>query len=198
MRKTEFLALLRQKLRQLPPKDVEETLEYYNEMIDDYVESGCSPDEAVAKMGSVDNIAAQILAGTQNFAFEGEKTGKEKKSGLVIVLLILGFPVWFPLLAAAFSILISVAVVIATLTFVVPWVLVISFGASALGLLATAPFAFIGGGFPEAILTFGTILVLTALCIFSFYAGIRLTVLGAKGIAAMFRGFFNLIFRKGN
>ena len=84
MRKTEFLALLRQKLRQLPPKDVEETLEYYNEMIDDYVESGCSPDEAVAKMGSVDNIAAQILAGTQNFAFEGEKTGKEKKYELFL------------------------------------------------------------------------------------------------------------------
>ena len=197
MRKTEFLALLRQKLRQLPPKDVEETLEYYNEMIDDYVESGCSPDEAVAKMGSVDNIAAQILAGTQNFAFEGEKIGKEKKSGLVIVLLILGFPVWFPLLAAAFSILISAAVTLAVLTIVVPWTLVISFGASALGLLVAIPPLLIGGGSPEAVLIFGFALMLGALCVLSVCAGIRLTVLGAKGIAAMFRGIFNLIFRKG-
>ena len=37
MNKTEFLTLLRKKLNELPPKDVEETLEYYNEMIDDYI-----------------------------------------------------------------------------------------------------------------------------------------------------------------
>ena len=37
MKKAEFLGLLRQKLNQLPPKDVEKTMEYYNEMIDDYV-----------------------------------------------------------------------------------------------------------------------------------------------------------------
>ena len=197
MKKAEFLGLLRHKLNQLPPKDVEKTMEYYNEMIDDYIESGCSPDEAVAKMGNVNDIATQILSGTQTSAPEGEKMKEERNSGLVIVLLILGFPVWFSLLVAAFSILISAAVTLAVLTIVVPWTLVISFGASALGLLVAIPPLLIGGGSSEAVLIFGFALMLGALCVLSVCAGIRLTVLGAKGIVAMFRGIFNLIFRKG-
>ena len=42
MKKAEFLAQLRNRLGQLPPQDVEKTLEYYSEMIDDYIESGYS------------------------------------------------------------------------------------------------------------------------------------------------------------
>ena len=38
MKKTEFLAQLRSRLGQLPPRDVDATLEYYSEMIDDYIE----------------------------------------------------------------------------------------------------------------------------------------------------------------
>ena len=40
MTKTEFLARLRQKLFILPQRELEDTLEYYSEMIDDYVENG--------------------------------------------------------------------------------------------------------------------------------------------------------------
>ena len=194
MKKTEFLSSLRQKLSILPQRDVEKILEYYSEMIDDYIESGYSQEAAVAKMGGVNNVAAQILANAQNPVYETPYVQKQKKGRAMILLLILGFPIWFPLLVAAFSILLSLAIVIATLAMVVPWSLVVSFGASAVGLLIVTPFVLAGEGIAAAVLVLGTTLILAALCIFWLWIGLRLTVLGAKGIGAMFKGFFKLIF----
>ena len=194
MKKTEFLAQLSSRLGQLPPRDVEKTLEYYSEMIDDYIESGYSPDAAVAKMGGVDSVAAQILAGARTPVYASHVAQKPKRSGLVMWLLILGFPVWLPLLITAFAVLLTLAIVIATLAMVVPWSLVVSFGASALGLLIATPIIFMGEGIAAAVLVRGATLVLGALCIFCLWVGLRLTKLGAKGIAAMFSGSFKLLF----
>ncbi len=194
MKKTEFLARLRQKLFILPQRELEDTLEYYSEMIDDYIENGCTPEEAVAKMGGVENVAAQVLAGTQTPVSQTDGVKKQKKGGTMILLLILGFPLWFPLLVAAFCILLALAVVIATLAMVVPWSLVVSFGASALGLLIAIPIICVGEGIPAMILTLGAALMLGALCIFCLWVGLRLTKLAAKGIAAMFKGTCKLIF----
>ena len=194
MKKTEFLAQLRGRLNQLPPRDVEKTLEYYSEMIDDYIESGFSPDAAVAKMGSVDGIAAQILAGTKKPVFEAYGEQKQKRSSLVIWLLILGFPVWLPLLITAFAVLLTLAIVIATLAMVVPWSLIVSFGAASLALLIATPVILTGEGIAAAVLVLGTALVLAALSIFCLWAGLHLTKLGAKGIGAMFKGSFKLLF----
>jgi uncharacterized membrane protein len=194
MKKAEFLARLRQKLFILPQRELEDTLEYYSEMIDDYVENGCTPEEAVAKMGGVENVAAQVLAGTQTSTSQTDGAKKGKKGGNMLLLLILGFPLWFPLLIAAFCILLSVAVVIATLAMVVPWSLVVSFGASALGLLIAGAAILVSESVAAAVFLFGAAMVLGALCIFTFWAGIRLTALGAKAIGAMFKGVGKLIF----
>ena len=109
-------------------------------------------------------------------------------------LFILGFPVWLPLLITAFAVLLTLAIVIATLAMVVPWSLVVSFGASALGLLIATPIILMGEGIAAAVLVLGAELVLGALCIFCLWVGLRLTKLGAKGIAAMFSGSFKLLF----
>lgn len=196
MKKTEFLEQLRSRLGQLPPRDVDATLEYYSEMIDDYIESGYSPDAAVAKMGGVDSVAAQILAGARSPVYASHVAQKPKRSGLVMWLLILGFPVWLPLLITAFAVLLTLAIVIATLAMVVPWSLVVSFGASALGLLIATPIILMGEGIAAAVLVLGAALVLGALCIFCLWVGLRLTKLGAKGIAAMFSGSFKLFFER--
>ena len=163
-------------------------------MIDDYIESGYSQDAAVAKMGSVNDVAAQILANAQSTVYEAPYEQKRKKRGWVTLLLILGFPLWLPLLVAGFSILLTLAIVIATLAMVVPWSLVISFGASAIGLLLATAIVLTGEGIAAAVLVLGTALVLAALCIFCLWAGLHLTKLGAKGIAAMFKGSFKLLF----
>ncbi len=194
MKKIEFLALLRQKISILPKHEVEATLEYYSEMIDDYIESGYTTEQAIAQMGGVDNVAAQVLAGEQIPVYEAYGVRKQKKNGLLIVLLILGFPVWFPLLLTAFCLLLTVAIVLAVLAIVVPWSLVVSFGASVLGLLIATPIILTGEGLAAMLLTLGTALVLLALCIFSLWAALRLTKLGAKGTGAMFKGFFKLLF----
>ena len=152
VKKTEFLATMRKKLYQLPPQDVEKTIEYYSEMIDDYMESGYPEDAAVAKMGRVDDIALQILAGAQNPTFAAHGVQKQRKNGLLIALLIVGFPIWFSLLVTAFCLLLTAAILIATLAMVVPWSLVISFGASAIGLLIGTVVIFVGEGIGAAAL----------------------------------------------
>ncbi|MBO7273588.1 MAG: hypothetical protein J6V22_01910 [Clostridia bacterium] len=117
---------------------------------------------------------------------------------MTALLLILGFPIWFPLLVAAFCILLSLAIVIATLAMVVPWSLMVSFGASALGLLIATPFVFFADGMVVGMLALGAAFVMAALCIFTLWVALRLTVLGAKGIGAMFKGFFKLLFGRRN
>jgi uncharacterized membrane protein len=194
MKKAEFLAQLRNRLFQLPPSDVEKTLEYYSEMIDDYIESGYSPEAAVAKMGNVDDIAAQILTGARTPVYVAPVAKKQRKSGLAIVLLILGFPLWFPLLMVAFSVLLTLAIVVGVFAIVLPWSLAISFGASAIGLLIATVAILVGEGLAAAAFALGAALVLTALCIFCVWVGIHLAKLGAKGIGAMFSGSFKLLF----
>ena len=49
MSKTEFLTELKKALEGLPEEDIEKSLEYYSEMIDDRIEDGLSEEEAVAE-----------------------------------------------------------------------------------------------------------------------------------------------------
>ena len=120
------------------------------------------------------------------------------KRGFVITLLIFGFPVWFPLLVTAFCVLLTVAIVIATLAIVVPWSLAVSFGASALALLLATAVILTSEGIGAVVLVLGAAFILSALCIFSLWVALRLTKLGAKGIGAMFRSCFKLLFGRRN
>lgn len=194
MKKNEFLARLRNRLYQLPPKEIEQTLDYYSEMIDDYIESGYSPEAAVAKMGMPEAVAAQILGGTQAPTEQSSTPKKHKRSGLIVCLLILGFPLWFPLLVTAFCLLLTLAIVLATVAIVLPWSLVVSFGASGVGLLVVTPLIFAQEGIASAALVLGVAFVSVALCIFFVWIGKTLTKLAARAIGATFRGFFKLLF----
>ena len=62
MKKQEFLTALWKQLSDMPNSDVERSLDYYSEMIDDRVEAGMSEEEAVAEIGSVEEAAKQIMA----------------------------------------------------------------------------------------------------------------------------------------
>ena len=61
MTKQEFLAELREKLKGLPEQDLEERLSFYSESIEDRMEDGLSEEEAVAGVGTVEEIVAQAL-----------------------------------------------------------------------------------------------------------------------------------------
>ena len=100
MTKLQFVQALGQKLSPLPKIDLEERLRFYTEMIEDRMEEGFSEEEAVAAVGSVEEIAAQILV-------DFPQPEPKKKNGWLIALLILGSPVWFSLLMAAFAVALS-------------------------------------------------------------------------------------------
>ena len=64
MKKQEFLAVLRDRLRGLPQEDIQRSVDYYSEMIDDRMEDGLREESAVAALGSMDEIVSQILMET--------------------------------------------------------------------------------------------------------------------------------------
>lgn len=120
MNKSEFLAALREKLSGLPEEDFNKSIEYYTEMIDDRVEDGMSETEAVEDLGNMEEMISQILSEVSLPKLVKEKVKpKHKLQAWEIVLLILGAPLWIPLLVAvvltALSIYLSVWSVIISL-----------------------------------------------------------------------------------
>ncbi len=113
MNKREFLKRLRKKLSVLPKRDAGERLSFYSEMIDDRMEEGLSEEEAISEIGSVDEVVSQIIAENHLAKCGGEKAElKRKLTAWEITLIVLGFPVWFPLAVAAGAVIISVYAVI--------------------------------------------------------------------------------------
>ncbi len=111
MTKLEFILALNERLSGLPADDVRERLNFYSEMIEDRVEEGISEEDAVAAVGSVDEIAAQIkseFSPTRGTV----KPPKRRHGAWTLALLVLGSPVWLPLLISAAAIVISLYAVI--------------------------------------------------------------------------------------
>ena len=109
MNKKAFLWALMDGLSGLPMEDIERSLDYYSEMIDDRMEDGLSEEEAVAAMGPVKEICAQILAETPLSRLVKEAVRPKRKLRVwEIVLLVLGSPVWVPLIGAALIVVVTV------------------------------------------------------------------------------------------
>ncbi len=125
MNKTEFSTALRRALGKLPSYEVEQSIAFYEEMIDDRMEDGMSEQDAVAAMGPVSVIAAQIIAETPPIprAIAKANTGNRTMN---IVLWIVLSPIWFPLAVAfaatVFSIYVALWAVLVSL-----WMCVIAF-----------------------------------------------------------------------
>ena len=129
MKKTDFLLELNKKLSGLPKDDRERSLEYYSEMIADRMEDGIPEEKAVADLGPIDKIYADIVSDVPlNRLIKTKLTPKSSLGVWKIILLVFGFLVFgLPLLIAFFSIAISFYAVI--------WSLVISVWAVTLSLL---------------------------------------------------------------
>lgn len=108
MDKQEFLTQLQNKLYGLPDQDVNRSIEFYSEMIDDRIEEGLSEQAAVAEIGCVDEITSQIIADIPITKLLKAKIKTKKRLNVwEIVLLVLGSPIWLSLLIAALVIIIS-------------------------------------------------------------------------------------------
>lgn len=165
MKKSEFLAALAAKLSNI--EDSQGTVEYYGEMIDDRMEDGMSEEEAVAAMGSIDDIALHVLLDKPISKMVKEKVRpKRKLKTWETVMLIIGSPLWLPLLVAFFSVALSLYIVL--------WALVICLYAIDLTLLSGAAAGIIGmipfllSGTPGALALLGGGLVCAGLTILMF------------------------------
>lgn len=156
MNKNDFLTALRERLQGLPEEDISKSIDFYTEMIDDRVEDGMSEAEAVEAIGNVDEIISQILSEVSLPKLVKEKVKpKRALKAWEIVLLVLGAPLWIPLVAtvilAALSIYLSIWSVIISLYVVAVTIAVcgIVFLAFAIALLfdgQLVPFGVLTGG----------------------------------------------------
>lgn len=185
MSKQEFLDALRAKLEGL--EDIEASLEFYGEAIDDRMESGLTEQEAVAEIGSVEEVAAQILSEMPlPKLIKARATPKGKPSGWQIALIVLGSPVWLPLLLAAAICLLA--------AYLVVWSVVISFYAldaalamGAIGGLAWTVQSLTQGNFSGAGMAFGIGMISAGLSVLLFLGMGRVSKLGVRFHRAVLR-----------
>ena len=169
MCKQEFLDQLRARLGGLPHRDVEERLNFYGEMIDDRMEEGRSEDEAVSDIGSVEEIAAQIVSEIPLAKIATQRLKPNRHLRVwEIALLIIGSPIWLALAVAALAGLVALYATLWSLIVSV-WAVFVSLAASGLGgIAAGGAFAF-GGQTHAGVAVIGTGLVCVGLAIFAFF-----------------------------
>ncbi len=196
MTKIEFLDALGQKLSGLAENEINERLLFYSEMIEDRMEEGLAEEEAVAAVGDIDEIAKSIMAESAQVRPEPDKKPeskpKRKLEGWEIALIILGIPVWVPLVIAAFVVGISLYVSV--------WSIIISIWACFGALAAVCPSLLVLGAVQivksemiTGIALIGASLIIAGLTVFAFYGClalskliIRLTVSISKYIKRLF------------
>lgn len=168
MKRNEFMEAVRKKLKGLSEEDINKALEFYDEIINDKVEDGVPEDEAVDALGTPDEIAEQIMMG---MSLPKLVKAKAKPTGgfkaWEIVLIILGFPIWFSLLVAAASVVFAFFIVILSLV-IAFFAVVISFGFGGLVLIAAGFMSLITGGGVSAIYQLGVALMLIGLAVLLF------------------------------
>ena len=126
------------------------------------MEEGLSEEAAVAELGMVEEIAAQILAETPLPALVRERIKPRGRMPVwEILLLVLGFPLWFPLLLAAFAVLLSVILCLGAAE--------LALAASALGALTVGILSLFRGDSSNGLLAVGAGLALAGLSVFLFF-----------------------------
>jgi len=179
MNKVEFLQYLSLALNKLPQYEIDQSLAFYAEMIDDRIEEGCSETDAVASLGNVADVAAQIIAETPIVPKTIAKANTGSRT-LNIVLLIAFCWIWIPICAAFAAVVLSIYLAIWAVI-VAFWAVVLAFIASGLACLVAAVYLLI------------TMFPSTAL--FSVGAGLTLVGIGLLcyfGALAVSKGLFKL------
>lgn len=171
MNKQQFLTEISSRLKGIPEHDIKKSLDYYSEMIADRMEDGLAEADAVSAVGSVEEIVSQILSESTPLILP--KTRRTPKIW-EIILLILGSPVWLPLLLAAAIVILAVYIVI--------WSAILTLYAIDLSLVAggilgsASAFMLIFSGYTvQAVLFFGTGLILAGISILLFFGFNQIT-----------------------
>lgn len=135
MNKSEFITSLNDLLFPISNNERKKFIAYYEEMIEDYKENGLTEEESIAKIGSPEAIADNILGEQDTVSIKLPLRNKM----LIIALLILGFPLWG-------SILLSVVLFILSL-YIVIWCVPFTTGVSCISFFAVGLVSIVGSPF---------------------------------------------------
>ncbi len=112
MNRNEFMNEIRSRLTGLPEADIQKTLDFYNEALDDRMEDGLSEDQAVEALGTPAEIADKVLMETPLPTLVKAQPATEPRRKIKaweIVLIVLGAPVWLPITIGLFAVGLSLA-----------------------------------------------------------------------------------------
>ena len=182
MNKEAFLAALKDGLAGLPKEDIDERLSFYEEMIDDRIEEGLTEEAAVEAIGPVDAVINEIVAETPLSKLVKEKIRpKRRMRAWEIVLLVLGFPVWFPLTVVAF-VLTFVFYLLLWVLVVCLWAIEAAFWACALAGVAAGVLYLVQGEPALGVMLIGAGLFLAGMSVFLF-VGCKAATVGTARLA---------------
>lgn len=193
MNKEQFLTELKNGLSGLPQNDIDERMLFYGEMIDDRMEEGMSEEEAVSGIGSVDEIVSQTISEVPLTKIVKKRMTPERSlQTWEIVLIVLGLPLWLPLLAAFVAVVLSMYAVIWSLI-ITMWAVELTFIACSLSGIAAAAAYWLHGNLIPGFAMLGAAFLCGGISIFVFFGclasskGIlHLTGKAALGIKTMF------------
>lgn len=108
MNRNTFLKEIRKRLKDFNTEEANKIIEYYDELISDYLEDGMDEYEAVESLGDIDNIIAALKANLVIERSESKKTNTFKN--FIIILSICTSPVLIPLGIVFFVIFFAILV----------------------------------------------------------------------------------------
>ncbi|MGI6359845.1 MAG: DUF1700 domain-containing protein [Acholeplasmatales bacterium] len=175
MTKKEFINELEKKMKGLPKEDIRDRLLFYNEMIDDYVEDGLTEEEAISKIGSSDEIVSKLIKETSLTKIVKEHVKPKRKLKVwEIALIIVTFPLWFPVLIFLLA-LILVGVILLWSMVIIAWSAFGSLvGAVISGLFSTLELLS-NGNLVNSLGVLGFTLLLAGATIFLFFGAVWAT-----------------------
>ncbi len=193
MNKQAFLDALSQGLRGLPKEDIEKSIEYYSEMIEDRIEDGMTEEEAVAACGKVDELIQQTFSDASlPKLIKARMTPDRALKTWELLLLVLGSPIWLSLAIAAVTVFFTVYILLWSMLvacYAIDAALAICGVTGVFGMIAY----FAMGNPTGAFMVFGLGLLCMGLSVFAFYALNALTkgtVWVSKKIILAVKGFF--------
>ena len=194
MSREEYLNGLREKLSQNKIPGIDAMIEFYDEAIADRIEDGMSEEEAVGSMEEADSIVKSALLDKPITTLMADSVRKKHKEAnesghgtLFVVLTVVCFPIWFPLLVAFLAIIFSL--------YVAMWAVVVSIYAvelsfaigSVAALLASLTFIMGQIPFPTALALLGCACLLAGLAILMWKPIVAITKWMISLIKAVFR-----------
>ena len=199
MSRDAFIGELRHRMAGLPQQTVERTVEYYSELIADSVEDGLSEEEAVARLGSLDEIVANVVKDTPLTQIVQTRVQEKKAkgvSGWLILLLVLGAPVWLPLLIAVLAVIFALYIAL--------WAVVVSLWAAVAAVILAGIAAIVGGivelcrlHLAQGLVLLGGGLMCLGLCVVAFLLMKLITLGTVKLCKLLWTGVKSLFVGKG-